>query len=139
MTAVAAARPSNLSAVLGARQRGPLVAALCAAGLMVPVPGAEAATPELTYDDGGTTPMAKRGSELAAKRGLGRDGLRHRLRAGLRAAGGHSGAYVYDVDARRQRRLYASNGKDRLIPASNQKLFTTAALLHRFRARGRLL
>lgn len=139
MTAVPAARPSNLSAVLGARQRGPLVAALCAAGLMVPAPGAEAAAPKRMYDDGGTTPVAKRGSELAAKRGLGREGLRRRLREGLRAAGGHSGAYVYDVDARRERRLYASNGKDRLIPASNQKLFTTAALLHRFRARGHLL
>ena len=50
--------------------------------------------------------------------------------------GGASGAYVDDIDAADDRLLYANDGRDKRIPASNQKLFTTAALLDRYGADG---
>ncbi len=113
--------------------------ALCAAGLIVPAwaDGAVEASSR-GFEDASPTPVAKRGSELAAKRSLSRGELRRRLRSAIRSAGGRAGAYVYDVDAVRDRLLYSSNGRDRFVPASNQKLFTTAAVLNRFGASGRL-
>ena len=88
--------------------------------------------------DGGWTPAARPGSELASKRALSRSQLRARLSDAMRAAGGASGAYVYDIDAADDRLLYSNDGRDKRIPASNQKLFTTAALLDRYGADGRL-
>jgi D-alanyl-D-alanine carboxypeptidase/D-alanyl-D-alanine-endopeptidase (penicillin-binding protein 4) len=96
------------------------------------------AQPSLAPADGGVTPVAREGSELARKDGISRRELQRRLRGALRSAGGHSGAWVVDTEAPRKPKLYASNGRDRLIPASNQKLFTTAAALDRFGANGRL-
>jgi serine-type D-Ala-D-Ala carboxypeptidase/endopeptidase (penicillin-binding protein 4) len=49
-----------------------------------------------------------------------------------------AGAWVFDADARRRPRLYASGAKGRKVPASNQKLFTTAAALGRCGARAHL-
>ncbi|MGH6885276.1 MAG: D-alanyl-D-alanine carboxypeptidase/D-alanyl-D-alanine-endopeptidase, partial [Geminicoccales bacterium] len=54
----------------------------------------------------------------------------------LRSAGGAGGAWVHDVDAGVN--LFASSAGERRVPASNQKLFTTAAFLDRLGAQGRL-
>jgi len=77
-------------------------------------------------------PVAKRGSPLAAKGGLTAAQLSNRLRDQIRAAGGSSGAYVTDLDARHDGTLIADHARRRLILASNAKLFTTAAFLERF-------
>jgi D-alanyl-D-alanine carboxypeptidase/D-alanyl-D-alanine-endopeptidase (penicillin-binding protein 4) len=114
------------------RCAGAALAALCAVVLGTGTGSAAASS------DGGTTPVARKGSELARKGGISRGALKRRLRNALHSAGGHSGAYVIDVDAPRDPRLFASNGKDRLAPASNQKLFTTAATLNRFGGKGHL-
>ena len=45
---------------------------------------------------------------------------------------------MYDVEANDRRLLYSSAGRTKRIPASNQKLFTTAALIDRFGADGHL-
>jgi serine-type D-Ala-D-Ala carboxypeptidase/endopeptidase (penicillin-binding protein 4) len=60
---------------------------------------------------------------------------RSRLEAGLakqmRSAGGASGAWVYDLDADRDALLFSWASKTPRVLASNSKLFTTAATLHR--------
>jgi D-alanyl-D-alanine carboxypeptidase/D-alanyl-D-alanine-endopeptidase (penicillin-binding protein 4) len=86
-----------------------------------------------------STPSAGPGSKLAQKRGISRSGLRRRVRAAMRSAGGSSGAYVRDLDANRRPVLFAWNARDGRIPASNEKLFTTAALLDRFGPGGHLV
>jgi D-alanyl-D-alanine carboxypeptidase/D-alanyl-D-alanine-endopeptidase (penicillin-binding protein 4) len=103
-------------------------ASLAAAAILAALAAPAAASP----DEAATTPTAERGSELAAKSSLSRGELRSRLRRALSSAGGASGAYVYDIDARGNRVLFSANGGDSRIPASNEKLFTTAALLNRY-------
>jgi D-alanyl-D-alanine carboxypeptidase/D-alanyl-D-alanine-endopeptidase (penicillin-binding protein 4) len=56
----------------------------------------------------------------------------------MRRVGGSSGAWVFDIDAPSDRTLYSRNAGSRRILASNTKLFTTAAMLDRFGADGRL-
>ena len=56
----------------------------------------------------------------------------------MRSAGGNSGAWVFNIDANNDRTLYSRNGGNRRILASNTKLFTTAAMLDRFGADGKL-
>jgi D-alanyl-D-alanine carboxypeptidase/D-alanyl-D-alanine-endopeptidase (penicillin-binding protein 4) len=43
--------------------------------------------------------------------------------------GGASGAYVFDLDAHGGEALYGNDADERRVPASNEKLFTTAAFL----------
>jgi len=80
-------------------------------------------------DDGGRTPVAKAGTELASKRGLSESQLRGRLADAMRSAGGSSGAFVLDLDANGDASLYGNDARERRVPASNEKLFTTAAFL----------
>ncbi len=64
--------------------------------------------------------------------------LRSRLAADLRSAGGASGAWVFDVDANGDGQLYGNDADERRIPASNEKLFTTAAFLSTLGPKARL-
>ncbi len=104
------------------------------AALLPAAPGAAAA-----LDDGGTTPVARQGSALAARGSLSESQLRRKLEREMDGVGGGSGAWVYEVapegggDV-----LYADSGKRRRMLASNSKLFTTAAFLDRFGADGTL-
>ena len=75
------------------------------------------------------TPGARPGTEAAATRALSAAELRARIRAAMADAGGSSGTWVYDVDANGDSLLYSENAANDRIPASNQKLFTTAAFL----------
>ncbi len=96
---------------------------------------AQAAMP----DDGGTTPVARPGTALAARDSLSRSQLRSRLEQEMDRAGGGSGAWVYDLSAGRGGGvLYSDSGTRSRILASNSKLFTTAAFLDRFGADGTL-
>ena len=67
---------------------------------------------------------------------------RSRLERGLsnqmQRVGGGSGAWVYDLDAARHGQLFSWASKTPRILASNSKLFTTAAALHRMGIDGRL-
>lgn len=83
-------------------------------------------------------PVAREGTPAASKRALTLSQLRTRLAEAMRKAGGDSGAWVYDLDADSDPVLFADDARTRLIPASNQKLFTTAAFLAQFGADGRL-
>ena len=62
--------------------------------------------------------------------------LERRLSELMDRAGGASGIWVYD--AANRRRLFADAAGKRRIPASNQKLFTTSAILHRLGEDARL-
>jgi D-alanyl-D-alanine carboxypeptidase/D-alanyl-D-alanine-endopeptidase (penicillin-binding protein 4) len=84
------------------------------------------------------TPVAKPGSAAAAKRGLSASELRRELAGAMRSADGRSGAWVVDAGARAEDALFADDANERRIPASNQKLFTTAAFLDRLGPRGHL-
>ena len=79
--------------------------------------------------DGGRTAVARPGSEAALKSGLDRSQLRHRLADAMHLVGGASGAFVLDLDANGDGALYGNDAHDRRTPASNEKLFTTAAFL----------
>jgi D-alanyl-D-alanine carboxypeptidase/D-alanyl-D-alanine-endopeptidase (penicillin-binding protein 4) len=83
----------------------------------------------MALDDGGATPVARPGSEAASKRDLSRSALRAELAEQLSGAGGASGAWVYDTDASGDPVLFGDQAEVRRIPASNEKLFTTAAFL----------
>jgi len=65
---------------------------------------------------------------------ISRHRLRHGLARELRSAGGQSGAWVMDVDARRSPLLFSSAPRTKRILASNTKLFTTSGLLAKFGA-----
>lgn len=80
-------------------------------------------------DSPAPTPAARPGSPLAAKAGLSRGELADELNAALGAAGGSSGAWVYDTEAGNSPLLFSDDASTPRIPASNQKLFTTAAFL----------
>jgi serine-type D-Ala-D-Ala carboxypeptidase/endopeptidase (penicillin-binding protein 4) len=79
---------------------------------------------------GATDASAERNASAAEK------ALRGTLSVYMRAAGGASGAWVYDVDS--GERLLNWNGTARRTPASVEKLLTTAAALDRFGPEARL-
>jgi D-alanyl-D-alanine carboxypeptidase/D-alanyl-D-alanine-endopeptidase (penicillin-binding protein 4) len=106
--------------------------AVCAATLAVSE--ASAALP----DAPAATPVARAGTAAASERALSRAGLRAKLAGAMRSAGGASGAWVYDLSASGDPVLFSDDAGRRLIPASNQKLFTTAAFLHELKPDGRL-
>ena len=89
-------------------------------------------------DDGGTTPVARPGTDLAARSPLSRTQLRRKLEQQMDRVGGGSGAWVYDVRAERERVLYSASGDRSRLLASNSKLFATAPFLDRFGADGTL-
>jgi D-alanyl-D-alanine carboxypeptidase/D-alanyl-D-alanine-endopeptidase (penicillin-binding protein 4) len=74
----------------------------------------------------------------ALARELSASGLRSKLASEMSAVGGASGAWVFDVDAKGDGQLYGNDADDRLIPASNEKLFTTAAFLSKLGPDGHL-
>jgi D-alanyl-D-alanine carboxypeptidase/D-alanyl-D-alanine-endopeptidase (penicillin-binding protein 4) len=80
-------------------------------------------------DEGGSTPVAKAGTQDASKRALSLSELRHELADAMSVAGGASGTFVFDVDAGGDGALYGNDASERRVPASNEKLFTTAAFL----------
>jgi D-alanyl-D-alanine carboxypeptidase/D-alanyl-D-alanine-endopeptidase (penicillin-binding protein 4) len=73
-----------------------------------------------------------------AQASISRTTLQRGLAAQMRSVGGASGAWVYDVDAASNRTLFTWSASARRILASNTKLFTTAALLGRYRPGERL-
>jgi D-alanyl-D-alanine carboxypeptidase/D-alanyl-D-alanine-endopeptidase (penicillin-binding protein 4) len=80
-------------------------------------------------DEGGSTPVAKAGTPAASNRALSRSELRSELADAMNDVGGASGAFVFDVDASGDGGLYGNDASERRAPASNEKLFTTAAFL----------
>jgi D-alanyl-D-alanine carboxypeptidase/D-alanyl-D-alanine-endopeptidase (penicillin-binding protein 4) len=64
--------------------------------------------------------------------------LEHGLSKQMQRVGGGSGAWVYDLDASSHGQLFSWASKTSRVLASNSKLFTTAAVLHRFGVDGRL-
>lgn len=108
------------------------IAALCAVTALLWA-GPAAAAP---IDEGGVTPVAKPGSRLAERSGISRGSLRDELARAVAGDGSSAGVWVYDVEAGEQ--LFADSASKLRIPASNQKLFTTAAFLTEFGADGRL-
>ena len=80
-------------------------------------------------DEGGVTPVARAGTPAASEKALSRSQLRRRVAQALDGAGGASGAYVVDVEAGGDGALYGNDASERRVPASNEKLFTTAAFL----------
>jgi D-alanyl-D-alanine carboxypeptidase/D-alanyl-D-alanine-endopeptidase (penicillin-binding protein 4) len=74
----------------------------------------------------------------AAQAGLSRSELRDRLAGAMSNDGSAGGAWVFDADARGDGLLFTDNANRDRIPASNQKLFTTAAFLAEFGPKGRL-
>lgn len=73
-----------------------------------------------------------------AENTLTRTGLANTINAQLNTVGGVKAVYVADIDSTGKTLLYASNAGKPLILASNQKLFTTSALLNRLGGNGRL-
>lgn len=73
-----------------------------------------------------------------AQADLSRGELRDRLAAAMADDGSAGGAWVFDADANGDGRLFSDNGSQARIPASNQKLFTTAAFLGELGPTGRL-
>ena len=111
----------------GARRR----IATALAGLALLVAGAAPALAALP-DYPGHTPVAKPGTALAATRALNESQLRAKLNAAVSQAGGASGVWVRDLGASSgDGVLFTDDASATLIPASNQKLFTTAAFLDR--------
>ena len=84
------------------------------------------------------TPVATPGSPQAARGGLSAGGLRDELADALADDGSAGGAWVFDTEAAGDGLLFSDNGSKELIPASNQKLFVTAALLSELGAKARL-
>jgi D-alanyl-D-alanine carboxypeptidase/D-alanyl-D-alanine-endopeptidase (penicillin-binding protein 4) len=80
-------------------------------------------------DSGGRTPVARPGTPLAATRALDASGLRSKIDAALANADGADGVWVRDIDAGGNGVLFTDDAGARRLPASNEKLFTTAAFL----------
>ena len=99
------------------------VALLAAAWLLISAAQAFGWAP----DRPAATPVARPSSPLAATRALDGGELRSKLSAALNGVGGSSGAWVRDLDAGEL--LFTDNAGTRRAPASNEKLFTTAAFL----------
>ena len=89
-------------------------------------------------DQPAVTPVAEPGSALAARAGLSQGQLRDQIAAALAEDSSSAGAWVFDTDAGSDAVLFSDNGSRRRIPASNQKLFTTAAFLAELGPKGRL-
>ncbi len=77
--------------------------------------------------EGGSTPVARPGTAAASQKALSRSELREQLDDAMDYAGGASGAFVFDVDGGGE--LFGEDAGERRVPASNEKLFTTAAFL----------
>ncbi len=103
--------------------------ALAAGGLGGATATAHESVTTVSAGDGGSTPIARPKSRAASARALSRSELRVELTDAMNRAGGSSGAWVYDVDANDDRVLFSDQAASRRIPASNEKLFTTAAFL----------
>ena len=69
---------------------------------------------------------------------ISRERLNHGLANQMRRVGGASGAWVYDLDSPSDGLLFSWASKTPRILASNSKLFTTSAALHRFGTDDRL-
>ncbi|MFL5871485.1 MAG: D-alanyl-D-alanine carboxypeptidase/D-alanyl-D-alanine-endopeptidase [Solirubrobacterales bacterium] len=80
-------------------------------------------------DSGGRTPVARPGTPLAATRALDSSGLRSKINSALAGVGGATGVWVRDMDAHGAGLLFTHDAGARRTPASNEKLFTTAAFL----------
>ncbi len=94
---------------MGIRILAPALALACAAPLMAQTAG---------------TAHAPARADLATPEAIGR-----LIDPVVRGRGGHVGVAVFSVD--RQRPLYLHDADDALLPASNMKLYTTAAALDR--------
>ena len=89
-------------------------------------------------DEGGVTPVARPGTPAASHKAISRSELRRTLADAMGDVGGASGAYVFDIDARGDGALYGNDASERRVPASNEKLFTTAAFLDELGPNGHL-
>ncbi len=89
-------------------------------------------------DEGGVTPVARPGTPAASQKALSRSELRKTLDDAMGVAGGASGAFVFDIDANGDGALYGNDASERRVPASNEKLFTTAAFLAELGPNGHL-
>jgi D-alanyl-D-alanine carboxypeptidase/D-alanyl-D-alanine-endopeptidase (penicillin-binding protein 4) len=78
------------------------------------------------------------GGAAQASASISRAHLEHGLAKQMHRVGGASGAWVYDLDASDHGQLFSWASKTPRPLASNSKLFTTAAVLHRFGAGGKL-
>jgi serine-type D-Ala-D-Ala carboxypeptidase/endopeptidase (penicillin-binding protein 4) len=78
------------------------------------------------------------GGAVPAAGSISRAHLKHGLSKQMHRAGGASGAWVYELDASGHGLLFSWASKTPRVLASNSKLFTTAAVLHRFGADGTL-
>jgi D-alanyl-D-alanine carboxypeptidase/D-alanyl-D-alanine-endopeptidase (penicillin-binding protein 4) len=78
------------------------------------------------------------GGAVPAAASISRAHLEHGLGKQMHRVGGASGAWVYDLDAPGHGLLFSWASRTPRVLASNSKLFTTAAVLHRFGAGGRL-
>jgi len=78
------------------------------------------------------------GGAVPAVASISRTRLEHGLTKQMHRVGGASGAWVYDLDASDHNQLFSWASTTPRVLASNSKLFTTSAVLHRFGAGGRL-
>ncbi len=86
----------------------------------------------------GHSPAARPGSPAASTRDLSRGELRDELAAAFADDGSAGGAFVFDTEAGGDGTLFSDGGSKARIPASNQKLFTTAAFLSELGPKARL-
>jgi D-alanyl-D-alanine carboxypeptidase/D-alanyl-D-alanine-endopeptidase (penicillin-binding protein 4) len=78
------------------------------------------------------------GGAAPAAASISRAHLEHGLAKQMHRVGGASGAWVYDLDAPDHGLLFSWASKTPRVLASNSKLFTTAAVLHRYGADAKL-
>ena len=78
------------------------------------------------------------GGAAPAAASISRAHLKHGLTKQMHRVGGASGAWVYDLDASDHGMLFSWASETQRVLASNSKLFTTAAVLHRYGASGKL-
>jgi D-alanyl-D-alanine carboxypeptidase/D-alanyl-D-alanine-endopeptidase (penicillin-binding protein 4) len=91
-----------------------------------------------SLDEAGSTPVARPGTPEASKRAISRSELRNVADDAMDSAGGSSGAFIFDLDAKGDGALFGDQADERRTPASNEKLFTTAAFLHALGPKGKL-
>jgi D-alanyl-D-alanine carboxypeptidase/D-alanyl-D-alanine-endopeptidase (penicillin-binding protein 4) len=89
---------------------------------------------------GSSSPAPSRGRAERRRGGISRGRLRRKLAKIAAQAPGASGYYVYDIGAKKRKRVLfdRKEGKRRKL-ASNEKLFTTATALHRLGPKSRIL
>jgi D-alanyl-D-alanine carboxypeptidase/D-alanyl-D-alanine-endopeptidase (penicillin-binding protein 4) len=85
--------------------------------------------PGHTPDLPAQTPQARPGSPQASRAAISRGELRDEIASALADDGSAAGAWVYDTEAAGEPVLFSDSASTPRIPASNQKLFTTAAFL----------